>query len=107
MRTPDAGCQPIDDSMWEEAPEITHWAQPEYPEIARRTQQEGTVMIYVQLAPDGLIASARVCDSSGSRLLDEAAMDAAMHSRYKTAMRDGVPVAASLNVPFSFRLQER
>lgn len=51
-------------------------AQKVYPRLARRMGEEGRVVLAFTLEADGRLASVRVVESSGSELLDEAALEA-------------------------------
>ena len=48
--------------------------QPEYPYGAKRRGEEGTVVVEVRIGPDGRVRDASVAESSGSRRLDQAAV---------------------------------
>ncbi len=56
--------------------------QPDYPTIARNLGQTGTVRIRVALDPDGTVVNATIARSSGSVILDAAALTAAQKTRY-------------------------
>ncbi|MFO1400945.1 MAG: energy transducer TonB [Steroidobacteraceae bacterium] len=80
---------------------------PEYPLNARRLRIEGTVTLRVELDAGGRVATVRVAQSSGSPLLDEAAIAAVSHWQCQPAQRDGVPVAAVALQPLQFVLRRR
>ncbi|NIP98177.1 MAG: TonB family protein, partial [Akkermansiaceae bacterium] len=50
--------------------------QPPYPKSARRAGTEGRVLLAVQVRSDGRVGSVRVSESSGSAVLDSAAVSA-------------------------------
>ena len=52
-------------------------AKKTYPPLARRRGTEGTVRLKLQVSPEGSLNSATVTESSGSALLDHAALDLA------------------------------
>ncbi|MEX2449841.1 MAG: energy transducer TonB [Rhodospirillales bacterium] len=79
---------------------------PDYPERARRNAFEGRVIVRVQVSAAGTSESARVIESSGYDILDEAARAAVMQWTFVPAKRAGVAVAAGLDVPIVFRLTE-
>jgi protein TonB len=79
---------------------------PDYPERARRNAFEGRVIVRVQVSAAGTSESARVIESSGYDILDEAARAAVLQWRFVPAKRAGVAVAAGLDVPIVFRLTE-
>ncbi len=79
---------------------------PDYPRQARREYWEGRVVINVAVAPEGHAASVAVRHSSGHAILDQAALDAVRRWRFEPARRGGVPVAAAVDVPIRFRLED-
>lgn len=81
-------------------------AAPRYPYLARRQSQEGRVVLRVQVTADGAAAAVRLRQSSGYRLLDEAAVEAVKKWRFVPAIRAGAPVAGSVDVPVSFKLTD-
>lgn len=82
-------------------------AIPEYPARARRRGWEGRVLLVVRVRADGAAETVRVASSSGHGILDRAARDAVRRWRFNPARRAGISVAASLEVPVTFRLIDR
>ena len=80
--------------------------QPEYPEQAKRRGIEGRVVIQAVVSADGRTASASVATSSGSQVLDQAALVAVRSYRFSPASRGGVAVQGVAELPFTFRLQK-
>lgn len=78
---------------------------PAYPAQARRTGEQGKVVLQVELDERGHVSAARVTSSSGSRHLDEAALGAVRQWRCNPARRNGVPVRAVALQPFNFILE--
>jgi protein TonB len=78
---------------------------PRYPTQALRRGESGTVMVRAQIGPDGTANDVEVANSSGSRHLDRAAVDAVKRWRFRPAMRDGQPTAGTVMVPISFQAQ--
>lgn len=76
---------------------------PRYPTMALRRGERGTVIVSVEVGPDGMPASVDVATSSGSRLLDRAAVDAVRRWRFRPAMAGEQPVTARVQVPISFQ----
>lgn len=76
---------------------------PKYPPQALRNGDRGTVMVSAEIGVDGTPSEVGVARSSGSRLLDRAAVDAVRHWRFRPAMADGRPVAGRVQVPISFQ----
>jgi periplasmic protein TonB len=77
---------------------------PAYPESARRRGQQGRVVLQVSVSPDGLPVTVSVAQSSGYSSLDAAALTAVQRWRFVPATRAGAPVAATAEVPVTFRL---
>jgi len=76
---------------------------PRYPAQALRRGEQGTVMVSAEISAEGVPSSVEVARSSGSRLLDRAAVDAVRHWRFRPAMAGGRPTAGRVQVPISFR----
>ncbi len=93
---------PVDASVLEAS--VLELATPAYPRRAARLGQEGTARVEIALSAEGEVIEIRVLDSSGHRLLDEAAIRAARAGRYRPATRDGRAIASVLVVPFEFRV---
>ncbi len=86
-----------------ENPMIIQWAKPEYPEIARRAQIEGTVIVKVLVGPDGSVKDAQVLQGVNP-MLDKAAIAAARKCKFKPGKQRNIPVKAWMALPFAFRL---
>jgi len=76
---------------------------PEYPRRALRRGIEGTVLVRVQVGPDGVPTSVSLVESSRSRDLDRAALDAVRRWRFRPAQLDGRPTVGSVVIPIDFR----
>ena len=63
-------------------------------------------MLRAQVTASGDPAAVRVHQSSGYRLLDAAAVAAVKAWRFVPASRGGIPMAASVDVPVSFKLTD-
>ncbi|MFM0527178.1 TonB family protein [Paraburkholderia strydomiana] len=80
--------------------------RPDYPPKARRLEQEGTVLVRLNIGADGAVKKARVAQSSGYPLLDAAALasiEAGHCQPYTTA---GVPRAVEAEQPIAFNLND-
>jgi len=77
---------------------------PAYPDGARRLRQEGTVQLRVLVSPSGSASTVSIANSSGVASLDQAALRAVQRWRFKPAQRDGLAVAATVQVPIRFKL---
>jgi len=79
--------------------------EPAYPERARRAGVEGVVGVRIALAPDGSVRQVELTQSSGSRLLDEAALTAARASTFAPASRNRTPVESEAVASYRFELR--
>jgi protein TonB len=81
-----------------------HNLPPHYPEEARRLGQRGSVDLLIHVAPDGSVTGVDVQQGSGTRMLDQAAREAALHWHFRPGKRDGQTVASDfpINVTFDF-----
>lgn len=79
---------------------------PRYPLAARRRGLEGQVVVRVFVAADGRPASVSVHSGSTHSILDDAAVAALRRWRFEPARRAGVPTAAWVDVPITFRLRD-
>lgn len=79
---------------------------PAYPAAAMRRGDAGTVIVRVQVGPDGTPTDAEVVSRSGSRDLDRAALEAVRRWRFNPAQRDGQAIASSVVIPIDFNLQQ-
>lgn len=82
-------------------------AQPNYPLYARKMNQEGVVILSVEVLTDGSAGEVRVATSSGIRLLDKAALEAVKEWNFKPAKKDGVLYVQRLRVPIVFSLSSK
>lgn len=78
--------------------------EPDYPVDAYRRREEGTVLVSATVGADGQPASVEVLRRSGSRALDQAAVDAVRQWTFEPAVRNGREVAAEVQVPVTFRI---
>ncbi len=97
-----------DDEVYEffavsEKPVLRKKAVPKYPDLARKAQIEGKVVITVTIGKTGLVENAKVFKSVP--MLDEAAMAAAMQCQFKPAKQRDKFVKVKMNIPFDFHLR--
>jgi TonB family protein len=85
-------------------PEVIHQENPIYPPEAEKKGIEGVVRINAFIGKDGVPGKILVDKSSGNKLLDEAAAEAAGKMRYKPAQKDGQPVASWISYDITFKL---
>jgi len=77
---------------------------PEYPTSAKQRNIQGKVLLNVVVKVDGTPAQVMISRSSGSSLLDEAAVDAVKQWRFIPARRSGESVQANVIVPVEFKI---
>ena len=85
------------------APRPIFMPDPEYSEEARKAKYQGTVVLNVQIGPDGRIHNPRIQRSLGLGL-DEKAMEAVRTWKFEPARKDGQPVTVEVNIEVNFRL---
>jgi TonB family protein len=77
---------------------------PVYPAIAQSAQVQGVVILELLIAPDGLVADARVMRSIP--LLDQAALDAVRQWEFQPVRLNGSPVPVLMTATVSFTLSQ-
>ncbi len=87
----------------QEKPKLIKFAMPEYPEMARASQLEGTVLVGVLVGPDGSVMQTKILKSVHP-LLDREALKAARRCKFLPGKQRGIPVKAWMAVPFAFKL---
>ena len=75
---------------------------PAYPEVAKRDEVQGPVVMQATVSPDGFVTAARVV--TGERVLRSAALDAVRTWRYRPYLVHGEPTAVSTSITINFRL---
>lgn len=78
---------------------------PDYPTRARRRGWEGRAILEVEVDEEGRPAEVRLVESSGYRLLDQAALETVERWRFTPARRGGKTEADTLKLPIRFALQ--
>jgi protein TonB len=86
-------------------PVVTKSATPAYPELARKAEVEGTVVVMATIDESGNVLSAWIADTS-AEVLNQAALDAAYKFKFTPAKQRDVPVKATISIPFRFSLTE-
>lgn len=86
-------------------PELVGYVEPEYPDLARRAEIEGTVTIEVVVDTTGRVASAKIAKSL-HQLCDDAALKAARQWRFSPAKQRDRPVQVRVHVPVRFTLEK-
>ena len=78
---------------------------PVYPPVARRSGDQGTVMLTVLVNPEGAPLRVELDQSSGSKPLDSAALEAVRGWRFVPARRGTQNIEAWVRVPVVFKLE--
>ena len=80
--------------------------KPPYPLLARNQGIEGRVVVNVLVSAQGTVKTISVGRSSGSRLLDNAALQTVKKWRFHPVLHNGKAVPSSETVPVVFKLKE-
>ena len=99
---------PEEDEVFEffavsEKPVMLQQATPDYPDLARKAQIEGIVVVTVTIGKTGLVENAVIFKSIP--MLDESALEAAKKCKFKPAKQRDKFVRVKMNVPFNFKLK--
>ncbi len=81
--------------------------RPNYPAVARRRGDQGTVYVRVVVTAEGLAGGVMLERSSGHPSLDEAALNAVRSWRFVPARRAGQAIESPYVVPLVFRLDQQ
>jgi TonB family protein len=84
-------------------PEVLKRVEPIYPEDARKSGIEGTVILYVTTDTEGRVAQVKVLKSIPA--LDRAAMDAVSQWVWEPYIHEGKPTPVSFSLTVSFKLK--
>jgi len=85
------------------APSVLHKQEPTYTEEARVAKYQGTVVLKVEIEPDGTPHNIQIVRGLGFRL-DDQAVDAVNQWKFKPGTKDGVPVTVAAQIEVNFRL---
>ncbi|HEY6578940.1 MAG TPA: energy transducer TonB [Rhizomicrobium sp.] len=80
--------------------------QPPYPDSARASGEQGTVLVDVLIRPNGYVGKFRVAQSSGFGDLDNAAVESVLGWRFVPASRGGDTVSDWTTVKIVFELPQ-
>jgi protein TonB len=75
---------------------------PEYPAISDRLNEEGTVVLKMNVGVDGSVKATEVASSSGFKRLDDAAVAALSLCKFKPATTNGQPSEGVATVRYRF-----
>jgi protein TonB len=87
----------------QEKPVLLKYSQPHYPEIARKADIEGTVIVKVLISKKGNVEKAEIYKSIP--VLDDAALEASMKCKFKPAKQRDKFVKVWMKIPFKFKLK--
>ncbi|MCH2485780.1 MAG: energy transducer TonB, partial [Gammaproteobacteria bacterium] len=79
--------------------------KPHYPLLARSQGIEWRVLVNVLISVRGTVKTIGVGQSSGSRLLDKAAVQAVKKWRFHPVLHNGKAIPSSESVPIVFKLK--
>lgn len=85
------------------APSVAYKVEPEYTETARAAKYQGTVLLYIEVGPDGAAHNIQVTRSLGLGL-DEKAIEAVSQWKFNPATKDGQPVTVAATIEVNFKL---
>ena len=100
--------QPVADATPVYAPDMvvdarfTHQVQPEYPDVAREQNAQGTAVVLATIGPNGNVISTRIDQSTGNKLLDQAALAAARESSFEAPKINGKPATETYRLVYTF-----
>ncbi|MCW5979141.1 MAG: TonB family protein [Bryobacteraceae bacterium] len=100
-REPAAGVHRVSEGAT--PPRLVQKQEPEYTEEARAAKLEGKVVLYAEVAPDGLAHNIQVLEGLGLGL-DEKAMEAISQWRFNPGAREGQPVTVAATIEVNYRL---
>jgi protein TonB len=86
-----------------EKPKIIRFVPPDYPEMARMSQIEGTVIVKVLVGPDGSVKDAQIIQGVHP-MLNKAALAAARKAKFSPGKQRDIPVKAWMAIPYNFTL---
>ena len=93
------------DTIWvDTVAEMLSYAMPDYPPMAEQSGTEGMAWIKVLVGTDGSVWDSGIWRSSGSVLLDLAALQEAPRCKFKPAIRCGRPVPMWVTYKVDFTL---
>jgi len=82
-----------------------HNPKPVYPPLAQRRGWEGTVILLVEVLPNGDCRDIQIKQTSGYTLLDKAAVKAVKRWKFTPGLENGIPQTTVILVPIRFSLR--
>ena len=86
-----------------EKPQLVRFVPPDYPEMARMSQIEGTVIVKVLVGPDGNVKDAQIIQGVHP-MLNKSALAAARKAKFLPGKQRDIPVKAWMAIPYNFTL---
>jgi TonB family protein len=83
-------------------PVATDQVPPDYPAPMRRNNLDGKALVALIVLPNGKPDQVQLVEATHP-LFADAAVEAVRHWHFKPAMKNGQPVAASMQLPIEFR----
>jgi|TARA_Y100000389_G_scaffold203605_1_gene252642 TonB family protein len=93
-------------SIVKASPIATENKPPQYPRMALRRQQAGTVLLRVHVLANGTPTSVQIHASSGHRLLDQAGIAAVSDWQFSPQTANGQVENSWVNIPITFKLSD-
>lgn len=90
---------------FEREPRLVKKVLPEYPELARKAEVEGMVVVHVTVDETGRVIDAWIA-SSEAEIFNVAALEAARGYVFDPALQNDIPVKATISLRFRFSLTE-
>jgi protein TonB len=104
MQAIDLGGQDDAFVVSQEKPVIKRYVPPEYPEMARLSQMQGTVVVKILVGPDGGVMDAQILKGIHP-LLDREALKAARKTLWTPGKQRNIPVKCWMALPYNFTLK--
>ena len=79
---------------------------PVYPRVAVLRNIQGKVVVWVKVSPKGDPLQVKIVQSSGHRILDDAAVEAVWKWRFSPARIGKMPITSQVRIPIQFRIVE-
>jgi protein TonB len=88
-------------------PVMIHEHKPDYPHLAQQAGITGIVIVWAVIDEEGNVIDARVFKSSGTKSLDEAAVQAAYKNKFKPGIQNGRPIKVPVTYNVEFKLTDQ
>ena len=85
--------------------DFIHKVTPDYPDVVKEQNIQGTVIVLVTIGPQGNVVTASIAQSSGNALLDKSALSAAEQSTFRPPTVNGVATTRQYKIEYDFQLE--